>query len=129
MKECPFCGTKIKDETKPCPDCGYTMNPAGEILGDAKEIDSQIIEEKNEPTVNADNKLLPTWIKVLLVVFTLFLSPLIGLIGSIILLSNQNASYKSFGIKLLVITVIFFIVAVIANVFGAMALFLGGNLL
>ena len=125
MKECSFCGTKIKDESMPCPGCGYTSKPKEEILGDAREIDSQIIEEKSTPTNPPDNRVLPTWIKVVLVLSTIFISPLVGLIGGIMFLSNPSPDYKHFGIKLLVVSIIFLIFSLVTNLFGLMALFFG----
>lgn len=110
MKECSFCGTKIKDESKPCPGCGYNSNPSREILGNAKEIDSQIIDEKfNHGAVDVQYKILPTWVKILLIAPTL-ISPLMGFICSILLRLNKNADYKRFAKKLFVFTIIYSII-------------------
>lgn len=126
MKECSFCGAKIIDETKPCPGCGYNSNPSGEIYGDAKEIDSQIIEEKpQQNAVDVENKILPTWMKIALVVITIFLSPIVGIIASIILLFNKSNDYKSFGKKLIIITLVYLAIVLVIPLFGVLSILSG----
>ena len=126
MKECSFCGAKIKDETKPCPGCGYNPNPSEEIYGDAKEIDSQIIEENHQQnTFDVRHKVLPTWLKVVLVVITILLSPIVGIIVGIVLLFSESDDYRSFGKKLIIITILFLVVTMGLGLIGAMAVIFG----
>lgn len=126
MKECSFCGAKIIDETKPCPGCGYNSNPSSEILGDAKEIDSHIIEEKPQQNeVDVENKVLPMWLKVVLVIITILFSPIIGIIASIFLLCNKSNDYRSFGKKLLIITLVFIAVSVAIRFIGVLSILSG----
>lgn len=126
MKECSFCGAKIKDETKPCPGCGYSSKPSGEIYGDAKEIDSQIIEEKpQQNTVDVENKVLPTWLKVGLVIITILLSPIVGIIAGIFLLFNKSNDYKTFGKKLIIITLVFIAVMAVIPLFRVLSILSG----
>ncbi|MDD3570298.1 MAG: zinc ribbon domain-containing protein [Lachnospiraceae bacterium] len=126
MKECSFCGAEIKDETKPCPGCGYNPNLSCEIYGDAKEIDSQIIEENHQQnTFDVRHKVLPTWLKVVLVVITVFVSPIVGIIVGSLLLFNESYGYRSFGKKLIIITVLYIAVTIGLGLIVPMAVIFG----
>jgi hypothetical protein len=124
MKECQFCGAKIKDETKPCPACGYTQNASNEIYGDAKEIDSHLIEETpNQSTVDEQCNILPRWVKILLIATTISITPIIGFISGILILTSKSDDYRSFGKKLLIITLVYWVVSfVLRRFFGIIAL-------
>lgn len=124
MKECQFCGAKIKDETKICPACGYAQNTSNEIYGDAKEIDSHSIEETpNQSTVDEQCNMLPRWVKILLIATTISITPIIGFISGILILTSKSADYKNFGKKLLIITVVYWMVSfVLRRFFGIITL-------
>lgn len=126
MRECPFCGTKIKDESQGCPSCGYgrpsgSTNPNDEILGEAREVDSRTIPEPpphttdtSGPSFHNGNRQLGVLWKVILILATLFFTIWVGVLGGIYLYTRPYPDYKKFGRNLLILCVVLMIVQFIA---------------
>jgi len=104
MAKCPFCDKNMINGV--CESCGYREYNSNqeEIWGEAVEKESTIIHEEphyEEKRVPYEKQLGGLW-KVIFVLITIFYSPIIGLIISIVLITRPYPSYKSFGIKLLI---------------------------
>jgi len=128
MNYCPNCGTAL--ENGRCPNCGYIENDSV-IDGDAVEKESKVVEpirndnnETNEEKSVDFTKEIPLVIKIILIAATLFINPLIGLICAIVLITRPYPLYKSFGIKLLIISIIFVVVYVVFGILGGLISFL-----
>ncbi len=131
MRECPFCGEKIKDESQGCPSCGYgrpsgSTNANDEILGEAREVDSRTIPEPpphaaytDNASSQGDNRQLGVLWKVILVLTTLFFSILIGIIGGVYLYTRPYPDYKKFGRNLLILCVVLVVLQFILVFFAA----------
>ena len=135
MKKCPFCGTKIKDESQGCPHCGYgrpsgaTTNQHGEILGEAREVESTTIHEpppsnqpKNPSSADLEEPNSLWKIAAILLALASFCSSAwIGIIGGIIFVVQSHPKIRRWGTYLL----IFCIVLIGLNfLIGAISLFL-----
>ena len=114
MANCPFCGEKMRDGV--CGSCGYREYRNDEILGEAVEKESKVIydepQEKSRYNGYGDagryglNRELGTLWKVIFVLISLFFSPIIGIICSIVLITRPYPYYRSFGIKLLILNIV-----------------------
>lgn len=136
MNYCPRCGNQMDDYGR-CTYCGYVENDTI-IDGDAVETESvdadtrfDDFKEKVTETITNTNDdysmFVPGWLKAVLILLTIFVSPFIGFICGIVLITRPYPSYKSFGIMLLVISIIFMILSLIFGFFaGLFALLLGG---
>jgi hypothetical protein len=134
MNYCPNCGSPL--ENGKCPNCGFVEDDSI-IDGDAVEKESKVVndfginehkqyENKSEDLIDF-TKTVPAWIKVLLIVITIFVHPLIGFICSIVLISRPYPLYKSFGIKLLILSIILIILYVVFGILrGIISLFIVG---
>lgn len=121
MADCPFCGEKMKDENAGCTKCGYNFKgDKQEIYGEAREIESRVIEEQNEKQQGdtGDGKVIPMWVKAIFVALTIFGDYWIGAICGVIFIASKKRSLKDFGKTLLIIA---FAVAAIQWIFFAMA--------
>ena len=126
MRECPFCGTKIKDESQGCPSCGYgrpndSTSTNDEILGEAREVDSRTIPEppphttySSGPSYDGENRQLGILWKVILVLGTLFFSLFFGVIGGVYLYTRPYPDYKKFGRNLMILCVVLVILQFIS---------------
>ena len=113
MANCPFCGGRMNNGE--CTSCGYREYRNDEIWGEAVEKESKVInEEPQKERYNGYgssggydfNRELGVLWKVIFVLISLFFSPLIGIICSVVLITRPYPSYKSFGIKLLILNII-----------------------
>ena len=123
MAKCPFCGENMLNGS--CRSCGYREynGNESEIWGEAVEKESTIIHEEpryEEKRTDCSKELGVLW-KVLIVIMSVFCSNLFGFIAAIVLITRPYPSYKSFGIKLLILNIVLLIFKVI---FGILALFL-----
>lgn len=140
---CQNCGNNIDEGSIRCPFCGQTVSD--EIIGEAREIESVSIEPHTESENNNDGgfkthqfgnarvytyssssaddggKKLHTLLKVLFVILALS-NTLLGFIIAITLLCLPHHSYKSFGIKLLILCIV---LTVLSIILGAMGLVFG----
>jgi len=123
MSKCPFCDKNMINGV--CGSCGYREynSNESEIWGEAVEKESIIIHEEphyEEKRMNDDKQLGSLW-KVLLIITSIFFSPLLGFIASIVLITRPYPSYKSFGIKLLILNIVLLVLRLLL---GILALFL-----
>ncbi|MCI1960137.1 MAG: hypothetical protein LKJ25_11005 [Clostridia bacterium] len=134
MNYCPNCGSPL--ENGRCPNCGFVQND-NIIDGDAVEKESKVIndlginefKEKHENRNDDWNDLtraIPSWIKILLIIMTIIF-PLLGLICSIALITRPYPFYKSFGIKLLILSIILLVLSLVFGIIrGVISLFIVG---
>jgi len=137
---CQNCGNNIDGNSR-CPFCGQTVSD--EIIGEAREIESVNIEPHTEETSNNGGfkehrfggarvytyssssndggKKLPTLLKILFVILALS-NTFVGYIIAITLLCLPHKSYKSFGVKLIILCIV---LTVLSLIFGAMSLIFG----
>lgn len=139
MNYCPKCGSPL--ENGRCQNCGFVQDDSI-IDGDAVEKESKVVsdfgldenKERNEYSneYRSDDlidftKTVPTLVKALLIIVTIFVSPLIGLVCSIVLITRPYPLYKSFGIKLLLFSIVLiFLYVVFGIIKGILWLFVTG---
>ena len=97
-KYCSNCGRKIEEDIKYCPDCGW-------------ELDNNEYRKRNNETNNAKGSNV---FAILGFIFS-FISPLLGLILSIIGLS-QLKKYKKYGIVFGILGIIISIIRILINI-------------
>ncbi|MBR5467801.1 MAG: hypothetical protein IKU80_01075 [Firmicutes bacterium] len=129
MANCPFCDKNIINGV--CEGCGYREYNSNteEIWGEAVEKESTVIYEEpkryEEKQMAYDKNLGSLW-KWIFVLITIFYSPLVGLIASIVLITRPYLSYKSFGFKLLILSIVlsvFRLILVVLALFFNVAIF------
>ena len=123
MAKCPFCDKNTVNGV--CESCGYREYNSNqeEIWGEAVEKESTVIHEEpqgyEERRMPYDKKLGSLW-KWIFVLITILYSPVVGLIASIVLITRPYPSYKSFGFKLLIASIL---LCVVRLIFVILALF------
>ena len=144
MRRCPSCGSIFDDGYGRCPNCGYDMS--NEIEGEAVEKESKVIgpegassnfnenffdkkNDEHDPISNLEDfvfKDLPWFVELIFVILA-FMNVFLGFVIAIILLTRPYPKYKSFGLVLLLICVVIFIVNLFFGmVSGIMGLVLHG---
>lgn len=140
MAECPFCNKKIISSEEGCPSCGYNYRGkvertnSNEIFGEARELDSQVIFEETKKKIGmgggafGTGDSLPLWLKIALVLATIFAGRLFGFVVSLYLIFGGKPEHKPFGRKLLYLTIFLIFVRVIAGFLGGMFYILSSGL-
>jgi hypothetical protein len=134
-KRCEYCGEAIDFYAKRCDYCGSLLNAVSDTVPVSDTASGEIVSDEiinNEEIVNAFNRYenksrLSNGMKVFLTVISSILPGLgqiIGVIAAIILISSDNdRDRRSFGIALLIASMVIFVVVCIIFFLAVMVIF------
>ena len=142
MKFCPNCGTKIEN-LKECPNCGFkpeditkpeekknkNTKPAKKVYDyyenrsdDADNYDSyDYMKAETEVDMETEPSLASKILLILMVILFNIPGAVIGAVVSDIFMGKKGEGYKSYGKKLLIVSIVVIVIDIIAIWFALMA--------